>query len=103
MKYSWNLTQSGKKVSCEYKKYKIEYTKSSREDMKQIKKYILDTFQYREYGENYTKIMKRTIEPLKIFPMGFDTTGLHYRGYDIRMKNYRTYLLFFYDRVFIIY
>lgn len=76
-------------------RYKIEYAKSSREDMKRIKKYILDTFKYREYGENFTKTMKKAAEGLKVLPTGFGMIGLQYRGYDIHIKPYRTYLLFY--------
>ena len=77
------------------KRYKIEYAKSSREDMKRTKKYILNTFKYREYGENFTKIMRQAADSLKVLPTGFDKIGLQYRGYDIYIKPYRTYLLFY--------
>lgn len=49
-------------------KYKIEYTFSSRDDMRKMKKYILDTFEYRELGENFTKkqfILKRWLKDFK--------------------------------------
>ena len=49
-------------------KYKIEYTFSSRDDMRKMKKYILDTFKYRELGENFTKKMKEATEGLKTLP-----------------------------------
>lgn len=76
-------------------KYKIEYTFSSRDDMRKMKKYILDTFKYRELGENFTKKMKEATEGLKTLPTGFDTVGFQYRGYDIHLKPYRTYLFFY--------
>lgn len=76
-------------------KYKIEYTFSSRDDMRKMKKYILDTFKYRELGENFTKKMKEAIEGLKTLPAGYDTVGFQYRGYDIHLKTYRTYLFFY--------
>lgn len=76
-------------------KYKIEYTFSSRDDMRKMKKYILDTFKYRELGENFTKKMKEAAEGLKTLPIGFDTVGFQYRGYDIHLKPYRTYLFFY--------
>ena len=76
-------------------KYKIEYTFSSLDDMRKMKKYILDTFKYRELGEIFTKKMKEATEGLKTLPTGFDTVGFQYRGYDIHMKPYRTYLFFY--------
>lgn len=76
-------------------KYKIEYTFSSRDDMKKMKQYILNTFKYREYAENFTRKMKAAANGLKTLPTGFDTIGIRYRGYDIHMKPYRTYLFFY--------
>ena len=75
--------------------YKIVYTHSSRDDIRKIKKYILDTFRYREYAENFTIIMKTAMKGLKFFPNGFDTIGYQYRGHDIYMKSYCTYLIFY--------
>lgn len=76
-------------------KYKIEYTFSSRDDMRKMKKYILDTFKYHELGENFTKKMKEAAEGLKTLPTGYDTVGFQYRGYAIHLKPYRTYLFFY--------
>lgn len=45
--------------------YRIEYTFSSRDDMRKMKRYILDTFKYRELGENFTKKMKEATERIK--------------------------------------
>lgn len=75
--------------------YKIEYTYSSRDDMRKMKRYILDTFKYRELGENFTKKMREAAKGLKTLPTGYDTVGIQYRGYDIHMKPYRTYLFFY--------
>lgn len=36
-----------------------------RDDMRKMKKYILDTFKYRELGENFTKKMKEAAKELK--------------------------------------
>lgn len=60
-----------------------------------MKKYILDNFQYRELGENFTKKIKTAVDGLRTFPTGHNTTGIRYRGYDIYFKPYRTYLLFY--------
>ena len=76
-------------------KYRIEYTFSSRDDMRKMKQYILDTFKYRELGENFTRKMKEAAEGLKTLPRGFETVGFQYRGYDIYLKPYRTYLFFY--------
>ncbi|MBD5453077.1 MAG: type II toxin-antitoxin system RelE/ParE family toxin [Lachnospiraceae bacterium] len=77
------------------KKYKIKYTYSSRDDIRGMKRYILDNFKYRELGENFTKKIKTAVDGLRAFPTGHNTTGIRYRGYDIYLKPYRTYLLFY--------
>lgn len=77
------------------KKYKIKYTYSSRDDIRRMKKYILDQFKYRELGENFTRKMKETANSLKTLPGGYDTVCFQYRGYDIHLKPYRTYLFFY--------
>ena len=78
-----------------WKKYKIEYAHSSRDDMRVIKKYILHKFKYREYAENFTKKMKAVAETLKTLPTGYDTTGFRYKGYEIYLKPYHTYQIFY--------
>ena len=47
------------------KKYKIKYTYSGRDDMRRMKKYILDQFKYKELGENFTQKMKKATNGLK--------------------------------------
>ena len=37
------------------------------EDIKSTKKYILDTFKYREYAENFSKKIKKAIKELGSF------------------------------------
>lgn len=77
------------------KKYKIKYTYSSRDDIRGMKKYILDNFKYRELGENFTKKIKAAVDELRTFSTVHNITGIQYRGYDIYLKPYRTYLLFY--------
>lgn len=62
------------------KTYMINYTDSSRFDIKEMKRYTLDTFKYRKLGENFTKKMKESVASLKVLPVSFDIIGLRYRG-----------------------
>ena len=77
------------------KDYKIKYTYSSRDDIRGLKKYILNNFKYRELGENLTKKIKTAVDGLRTLPMGYNATGIQYRGYEIYLKPHRTYLLFY--------
>lgn len=75
--------------------YKIKYTRSSAQDIRNMKEYILRTFKYRELGERFTEKMKVATSKLKTFPKGYGTIDFQYRGYDIYLKPYRTYLFFY--------
>ena len=79
----------------EVKKYKVQFTESSRDDMRGMKEYILRTFCYRELGENFTRKMRKAVEKLKIMPMGYDALDFEYKGYKIYLKPYMTYLFFY--------
>ncbi len=57
------------------KKYKIVISKDALLDIKSTKKYILDTFKYREYAENFSKKIKKAIKELDSFPKGYEATG----------------------------
>lgn len=79
----------------EQKRYKIKYTYSSRDDIKEKKEYILDTFKYRGLVKRFTDKIKAAVEDLRVIPLGYKATGFRYRGYDIHIKTYDSYLLFF--------
>lgn len=76
-------------------KYKIKYTYSSRNDIRKIKKYILDHFKYQELGENFVQKIKEATDGLKNLPSAYDTIGFQYRGFAIHLRHYRTYLFFY--------
>ena len=75
--------------------YRVEYTYSARDDMLGMKKYILDTFKYRELGDSFIKKMKEAEKSLKVLPTGYNSRGFQYRGYDIHLKPYKSYLFFY--------
>ena len=77
------------------KKYKVFISKDALLDIKSTKKYILDTFKYREYAENYSKRIKKAIKELVSFPTGFEETGYVIEGLSIYFRPYSTYLIFF--------
>lgn len=76
-------------------KYKILLSKDALVDIKETKKYILTTFKYREYAENFSKKIKKAIKELNVFPMGYESTGYVIEGLEIYFKPYSTYLIFF--------
>ncbi len=76
-------------------KYKVLITDIAKEDIKEKKKYILRNFKYREYAEHFSRKIKKAVQELDTLPDGYGTTGFCYRGYDIYLKVYKNYLLFY--------
>lgn len=62
------------------KKYKVVISKDTLLDIKSIKKYILDTFKYRDYAENFSNRIKKAIRELDSFPKGYESTGYVIEG-----------------------
>ena len=75
--------------------YHVEIAESGKQDVKDIKKYILDHFKYRELGENFSKKIKKAALGLDTFLQGHRKAGFFYRGYEIYLKPADTYLLFY--------
>ncbi len=76
-------------------KYRVLITEIAKDDIKEKKKYILKNFKYREYADNFSKEIKKAVQGLDTLPDGYGTTGFRYRGYDIYLKAYKNYLLFY--------
>ena len=63
--------------------YQVLVAQSGKQDIKDMKKYIIETFKYRELGENFSKKIKKVPQTLDTFPVGYDTTGFLYHGYEM--------------------
>ena len=70
-------------------------SKDDLQDIKSIKTYILQTFMYREYAENFSRKIKSAIKALDPFAEGYEKTGYIIDGFEIYYKPYSTYLIFF--------
>lgn len=77
------------------KKYKIVISKDALLDIKSTKKYILDTFKYREYAENFSKKIKKAIKERDSFQKDYEAAGYIIQGLSVYFKPYSTYLIFF--------
>ncbi len=76
-------------------KYKILLSKDALADIRETKKYILTTFKYREYAENFSRKIKKAVRELNVFPTSYESTGYVIDGLEIYYKPYSTYLIFF--------
>ena len=70
-------------------------SKDALQDIKSINTYILQTFMYREYAENFSRKIKSAIKALDPFAEGYEKTGYIIDGFEIYYKPYSTYLIFF--------
>lgn len=77
------------------KKYKIVLSKDALQDIKTTKTYILQTFKYKEYAENFSKKIKTAIQALDPFAEGYEKTGFLIEGLEVYYKPCSTYLIFF--------
>ena len=82
------------------KEYKINISKEALNDITSIKRYILSAFKYREYAENFSNRIKKSIQKLKLFPKANKKTEYSIEGLDIYYKPCNTYLIFYvvYDK-----
>lgn len=77
------------------KQYKVVIAKSGKLDVESKKRYIIETFKYRGYAENFSQNIKKAAQQLDTLPCAYGTTGFRYRGYDIYMKPQSNHLLFY--------
>ncbi len=75
--------------------YIINISKDALDDITSIKRYILSTFKYREYAENFSIKIKKSIQKLKLFPKANKKTEYSIEGLDIYYKPCNTYLIFY--------
>lgn len=76
-------------------RYRVAYSTSSRDDMKRMRKYIIKTFRYIEYGKNFTQKMREARKRLEDAPFGYHEIDLEYRDLDIRLLVHKSYMLFY--------
>ena len=77
------------------KKYKVILSKDALENIKNTKKYILDTFKYRQYAEDFSKKLKKAVRSLSVLAAGYKKTGFVIENMEVYYKPYSTYLIFF--------
>ena len=74
---------------------KIVETLEAKADVKNFVHYILNKFRNGQAAKNFIEIYDNEIHQLDVFPKAYRSIGIKYRGYEIRMKPFDTYNLFF--------
>ena len=77
------------------KRYKILVSKDAMQDIQNTKEYILNTFHYRAYAENFSKKIREAIEKLEPFPFACEDAECSIEGFKVYYRPYSTYIIFF--------
>lgn len=75
--------------------YKVVVTQEALEDISDLAKYIIDTFKNQKAANDFLDVYNRQVEVLRTFPIGYRGISIEYRGYEIRLKPFDTYNMFF--------
>lgn len=73
--------------------YEVCLTSDARNDIVKIKRYILNTFKYRETAEMFSKNIRSAILNLSPFSKAYAKTGLLIQGLEVYYKPYSTYTI----------
>lgn len=75
--------------------YKLVTTQEALEDVSNLAIYMIDTFKNQKAADDFLDAYDRQVKVLSAFPIGYRGISIEYRGYEIRLKPFDTYNLFF--------
>lgn len=75
--------------------YKVVVTQEALEDVSNLAIYMIDTFKNQKAADDFLVAYDRQMKMLSAFPIGYRGISIEYRGYEIRLKPFDTYNLFF--------
>jgi len=75
--------------------YKLRETTEAIEDVTNFATYMIDAFKNRKAAIDFLNEYDVQIQRLKTFPFGYRGVKFEYQGYEIRIKPYDTYNIFF--------
>ena len=75
--------------------YKVRETHEAMQDVTNLAFYMVDEFKNQKAALDFLDHYDEKIQGLTTFPFGYRGVGFEYRGYEIRLKPYDTYNIFF--------
>ena len=75
--------------------YRVVVTREALEDVSSLAGYIIDTLKNQKAADDFLDAYDRQVRSLSTFPIGYRGISMEYRGYEIRLKPFDTYNLFF--------
>ncbi len=76
-------------------RYRLIETKEAVGDVQNLVRYILVKFNNKDAAINLLDRYDIEVQKLLSFPQGYRGIGVEYRGYEIRIKSFETYNIFF--------
>ena len=76
-------------------RYRLIETKEAVDDVQNLVRYILVKFNNKDAAINLLDRYDIEVQKLLSFPQGYRGIGVEYRGYEIRIKSFETYNIFF--------
>lgn len=76
-------------------KYRLLETKEAINDVADKAIYMITKFSNKEAANDFIDAYDKQLDSLKTFPFGYRGISMEYRGYEIRIKSFGTYNMFF--------
>lgn len=75
--------------------YKLRETREARIDLENLVAYMIYSLKNGQAALDFLKLYRSKIDNLIIFPLAYRGTSFTYQGYEIRIKPFSTYNLFY--------
>ena len=75
--------------------YRLQTTREATEDVVGMAEYIIEKFKNLDATLSFLDKYDKEVQRLKNFPFGYRGVSFEYRGYEIRIKSFDTYNVFF--------
>ena len=75
--------------------YRVRETKETKWDLRNLAVYMIYSLKNGQAARNFLAQYEKQIQNLLTFPFGYRGIGFTYQGYEIRMKPFSTYHIFF--------
>ena len=75
--------------------YKLRETYEAVQDVTGFALYMVEKFKNPKAAADFLESYDKKVNGLRIFPFGYRGVGFEYRVYEIKMKPYHTYNIFF--------
>lgn len=76
-------------------RYRVLETREALEDVSNLAIYMINTFKNQKAADDFFNAYDRQVKNLCVFPIGYRGISIEYRGYEIHLKPFDTYNLFF--------